>query len=383
VPAVLAAAISLAFLALLAAPPASARATRTLDPDELVLLLGGEDARMIRPYGPPARTILPGTWSVERARLLPDGRLALVVSVQASVPLLPVRAGPAVLFGTVALRADDSAAKAAVPDVVHAVARPCSAQQPSCLRARIVMPTNRIREATAAVPEVTSWWGAVASLVLVRTFAQGSWLQILPLDGSLARWPAPPAAAAGTLAQPATFTSPLRSFGLFTSGQGRRWARAARLAGAGEAAPMLEVVERVRSNGAGDPTEAPLTYRVHLDADPGDCEGWTVVSPAGDIAWDEGGSPGRLSRSVHVPYETAWYLRSPSITDASTTGSDIVHTFGPFTSRSSVLLLSGAWTCGARAGNARLEVREAGRRLTEPLSDCGRRLKVPVDLCGR
>jgi hypothetical protein len=375
--------VVLVLLALLSGATAPARAARPLDPEDLALVLGGHDGRIMRPYGSLARPIQAGSWAIERGRLLPNGQLALVVKVQSPVPVLPVRAGPAVLFGSIALRADDSAAKAVVPDVAHAVARPCSPELPTCLRARIVLPTDRISEAAAGAPEVASWWAAVASLALVRTFAQGSWLQVLPLDTSVATWPAMISAEAGTLAQPRSFASPLRSFGLFTADQGRRWLRTSRAVAPDETVPMLRVVERIRANGAGDETELPLTYRLHLDVDPGDCGSWSIVSSAGDIAWDETGTSGRQTRSVHVPQETAWYLRSPSVSDPGARAPDIAHSFGPFTSRSSVLVMSGAWSCGARSGQARMDIRETGRRIVEPLSDCGRRLKVPVDICGR
>jgi hypothetical protein len=208
-------------------------------------------------------------------------------------------------------------------------------------RATISLPTDRIAAAAAGRPGFAIWTSVNVRLTLVRTFAQGAWVQVVP--GPM------PRRRGGTLARPDTAESRTEVYGLFTPAQGERWL-GWRGPGDLRPVPILRIVEQARLR-AQDPSTPVAHVPVRLDIDPGDCSGWTLMTATGDVAYDDvRRDVGRTRTGVAVPPGTTWYVRAPSLENTSWPP-DTVHTFGPFVAPDEPFALTGAFSCRRPSGD--------------------------------
>lgn len=333
--------LCLASMQVLVPSPVVAKAP--VDPDELTLGYKGWDGRITRPLGYWWEQRAGGTWSVEDARLRPDGRLAMHVAITPPEVGLPVDPGPAVLFASAELSGGaggDVGAWAMVGQPVHATVRPCRRAEVCEYRVKVVLPTHKLRSAADRVTGAVSWGSVHVNLTLVRTFGQRTWVQVLPLEGRGLK------GRVGTVSDPGTFRAHTRYFGAFPVEQGERWL--ANLPREVRYEPMLRITERIRQKG--DESEAPANVPFQLDIDAGDCLGWSLMNHAGDVAFDETERLfGREVRTIDVPAGSEWYVRSPSLENIDMP-SETVHSFGPFVAEGDGLRIGGSWRCGEVGG---------------------------------
>lgn len=201
-----------------------------------------------------------GTWRLEAGRIeAGDIRLRLVIEPPARA--LPVQSGPAVLFGGLSLFGDaggDMATGEQVDALASVVLPPCD--DAGCRYvAEIAIPTADLLPAIRRLEEHGSLMWASANLTLVRTFGEGTWLQVLPfytggeggpLDG-----------AAGRLGAIEPVDGTLFPFGLFPATEatpvpGERFVSGMEL-------DYRAVVEGLRAQ-SDDPTRPPPVAPVRL-----------------------------------------------------------------------------------------------------------------------
>jgi hypothetical protein len=261
-----------------------------------------------------------GEWRVVDSRLGPAGFLTLDLEVRPPAVSVPLESGPAVLFGRVGLEGGiggDVGAGAEVPRTVAQVVAPCPEQTDCVYRGSITLPTDRLPGLAARYPEA-GWSSAVISLTLVRTFAQGTWLQVLPLVDESDEQPY------GTVGDPRHISSRMLALGASPIGPRDLWSRRDR--------PQLDRIERLRQS-VDDPSTLPETQPLLIDIETAPCTpGWTIATATGDVLVDvtEAGRPAVPVR-VEAPVGAEWLVSVPSIDRAQGTG-DRPRTYGPFRS---------------------------------------------------
>ncbi len=283
-----------------------------------------------------------GTWDVVDARRRDDGRLVLELEIDPPAPGLAVEPGPAMVFATLGAYGDlggDVAWSYRFGRPTQAAARPCPDDADCALHARLVLPTHRMGAVLEQAPNDLVG-GIGVHLTLVRTFDQGAWTQVLPLEKRVAEGGDP-----GTLGDPQPFHGWLHNHGSFSAAQAQRWLDA--LPEKQRGYPTLALTEQHRLR-ADDPSEAAASATVSVDVDAGACQGWTLATESGDIAYDIAEPvSGRQALTVDLPVGSAWHLLSPSV---SVLDSHLEATwFGPFTVEPDGLALEGAWDCSEEA----------------------------------
>jgi hypothetical protein len=249
-----------------------------------------------------------GSWELVEGRLGAGG-LRLDLGIEAPLVELPVDPGPAVLFGGLNLFGDaggDVGAGARV-DALAAVTLTTCRTNPCRYETTITIPTDDLAPAVRELGEHARLMWVSAELTLVRTFAGGTWLQVLPFmhggDGALE-------AVTGTLGAIEPTSGTLFRFGLFPADRATPVPAVpfARPAGFDYAA----AVEARRVDGGDDslPLEAaPARLRVVLDPP---CEGspaLTVHDEAGDWVFVERlHQVPELDAPLALPVDVPWWI---------------------------------------------------------------------------
>jgi hypothetical protein len=157
-----------------------------------------------------------GTWELLRGTLGAGG-LRLTFRIEPPVHGLPVASGPAVLFGGLQLYGDaggDVATGVNVDALTAVTLRPCV--DAACrYAAEITLPLDDLGPAITRLEADGRLVWVSADFTLVRTFAQGTWVQVLPfMTGD-----AGPAEASGRLGAVEPAAGTLFSYGLFPADQ--------------------------------------------------------------------------------------------------------------------------------------------------------------------
>jgi hypothetical protein len=289
-PAVLAAA-SIVFGAgpALAAPP--------VDLSELPLAYLADGPRLIAGYqGADA----PGDWSVTGGGLDADDRLTLDIEIRLDPLSVPLDPGPAVLFGGVTLAGDaggDVGVNVPARRIVTQILPPCDPAD--CVhRTSITLPTDRLARLARGV-DARGWMSIEVSLSLVRTFAQGTWIQYVALSDEDRE-----AGENGTAGAPAPFTSPLAGGGATPVERTRSGSRRSKEA--------MELVERLVAS-TPDPSRRPTTVPLLVDITTSSCTpGYTIVTSTGDAVVDQRRLGSSQAVRVDVPVGTTWMVAVPS-----------------------------------------------------------------------
>lgn len=350
-----------AFVGVIAGPALPARAASPLDVAHLRFEYGSGFAA---PSGYWVGTVTGGEWAVTGSRFHRNGRLTLSLEIRPPQPSLPLDPGPAVLFASLMLSGGyggDVGAEVASGPIVHQRVDACPDPADCVYRTRITLRTDTLA-ATARRNPVPGWSGAVVALTFVRTYGQGTWLQILPLYDEELELPT------GTVGHPIPVRSRMEALGAFTPQQGRRWLSGS----AGSADRIFSIIERERRSGVDPSVAAPVTSAL-LDLDPSDCrQGWTLSTATGDVGYDvTDASHGRIR--LALPVGSSWVLYVPSL-DHVDSASD-AQAFGPFTfTDTQPARLTGRWACDGSPGGVTLARRvslggprwsDAGRCPTE------------------
>ncbi len=160
-----------------------------------------------------------GDWALLEGHLGPR-LLHLKLRIEPPWNGLPADAGPAVLFGGLSLYGDaggDVAAGGRVRSLAAVTLAPC--QGPGCRsEVEIDLPLDDLPAAIKRLEKNASLIWVSAELTLVRTFAGGTWLQVLPFMPE----DAPIDARAGRLGAVAPAKGTLFPFGLFPAAQATR-----------------------------------------------------------------------------------------------------------------------------------------------------------------
>ncbi len=264
-------------------------------------------------------TLRGGEWRVVGSQLSRGDRLTLDVEVRPPAISVPLESGPAVLFGRLGLTGGlggDVGAGAPVPRLVAQVLPACPDPTDCVYRGSITLPTHLLpRLAERARAE--SWSAAEIGLTLVRTFARGTWLQVLPLYDELRD------EADGSVARPRRIRSQMLALGAAPVGDRELWSRRDRA--------VLDRIERLRRS-VDDPSRLPDTQPLLVDIETAACTpGWTIATATGDVLIDVKEPGPAVPVRVEAPVGAAWTVSVPSIDRAQGTG-DPPHTYGPFRS---------------------------------------------------
>lgn len=255
-----------------------------------------------------------GTWTILGGTLGRDDRMTLDVEIRPPAPSVPLDAGPAILFGMISLAGDaggDVGVNVHVRRVVVQVLPPCDPTD--CVhRIAVTLPTHLlVRMAREA--EARYWVSIEVSLSLVRTFAQGTWVQHLALYDEQREF-----GENGTIAQPASFTSSLAGGGATPVDLVR--AREPR------SRASLDLVERLRT-GTDDPSRLPVTVPLLVDIVASGCTpGYSIVTATGDTLLDRRALGASGPVRLETPGGTEWTVVVPSLWWGS---SDANLTVGP------------------------------------------------------
>jgi hypothetical protein len=266
-------------------------------------------------YGPPldgrgfwASGSLGGEWRVTGSRLGPDRRLTLDLEIRPAAISVPLEPGPAVLFAGLQLYGGlggDVGTYAAVPGFVTAVLPACEDPADCVYRGSVTLETDRLPR-LARIHRAEGWGWADISLTLVRTFAQGTWLQVLPLYDETRDEPD------GTVGEPAPVTSRMLKLGAFPVAQARPWNRFDR--------PVLREIEMLRRT-MRDPSHEPETVPLLVDLRAGACSyGWTIATATGDTLVNVLRPREPRPIVVDVPVGADWLVSVPSLDRAQGTG---------------------------------------------------------------
>ena len=261
-----------------------------------------------------------GEWRVVGGGLDRDDRLTLEVEIRPPAISVPLEPGPAVLFGTVGLFGDaggDVATGASVPRTLASVLPPCPDPADCVYRGSITLPTDRLPRLAERVRNAEDWISAVIGLTLVRTFAQGTWLQVLPLYDEQRDEPD------GRVGRPRHISSRMLALGASPVGPRELWSRRDR--------PVLDRIERLRRS-IEDPSALPETEPLLVDIETAPCTpGWTIATATGDVLVDVTEPGPSVPVKVEAPVGAEWTVSVPSIDRAQGTG-DAPRTYGPFSS---------------------------------------------------
>lgn len=272
-----------------------------------------------------------GEWRVVGGGLGDDDRMTLEVEVRPPAVSVPLEPGPAILFGTLGLYGSaggDVGAGASVDRLVTRVLPACADPTDCVYRGSITLPTHRL-PGMARRHRAESWREAFVGLTLVRTFAQGTWLQVLPLYDETRQEPD------GTVAHPLPISSEMLALGAFPVGDREQWGRRER--------PMLDRIEELRQS-VDDPSTLPETQPLLIDIETASCTpGWTIATTTGDalVNADRGGRS--VPIRVDAPVGAEWEVSVPSL-DRAHPSANPARTFGPF--RSDVPGSVSGWVSG-------------------------------------
>lgn len=240
-----------------------------------------------------------GEWRVT-AGAFDDGSLTLQVEVEAPEISIPLEPGPAVLLGTLVLRGGrgEVGSEVAVRRVTASVLPACADSTACTYAGSITLPTELVPRLAARHPG-RGWYLLSIDLTLVRTFAQGTWLQVLPLADE------DHDPSGGSVGTPTPYSGRFLADGAFPVAQRIPWEPADQA--------VLARVERLRRSvpdASSQPVTAPLRVDVTADACAG---GWTIASPTGDTILDIG--PGAFADPmvIEVPVEAEWTAYVPSL----------------------------------------------------------------------
>ena len=260
-----------------------------------------------------------GKWRVTGGGLGRDDRLTLEVEVRPPEVSVPLEPGPAVLFGTPSLGGDaggDMYAGARVPRLIARVLPACPDPADCVYRGSMTLPTHLLPD-LAVRTRAERWNAAVIGLTLVRTFAQGTWLQVLPLYDEQRDEPD------GRVGRPRHISSRMLALGASPVGPRELWSRRDR--------PVLDRIERLRRS-IEDPSALPETEPLLVDIETAPCTpGWTIATATGDVLVDVTEPGPSVPVKVEAPVGAEWTVSVPSIDRAQGTG-DAPRTYGPFSS---------------------------------------------------
>jgi hypothetical protein len=193
-------------------------------------------------YGPPLDArgywvgdVNGGEWQVTGGGLGPDDRLTLDMEVRPPPISIPLDAGPAMLFARLTLFGDaggDVGAGTTVRRMIATALPPCPDPADCVFRGSVTLPTHRLPRLALENRQAESWSAALVSLTLVRTYAQGTWMQVLPLYEENRH------GDDGTLGRPRSASSRMTALGAFPVGPLDGWPRPQR--------PAIERIERLR-----------------------------------------------------------------------------------------------------------------------------------------
>lgn len=261
-----------------------------------------------------------GEWRVVGGGLGRDDRLTLEVEIRPPDISVLLEPGPAVLFGSLGLYADaggDVATGASVPRVVATVLPPCPDPTDCVYQGSITLPTHRLPRLAERVRNAEDWISAVIGLTLVRTFAQGTWLQVLPLYDESRHEPD------GRVGRPRHISSRMLALGAFPVGPRELWSKRER--------PVLGRIERLRES-IDDLSGLPDAQPLLIDIGTAACTpGWTIATATGDVLVDVTRGGPSVPVRVEAPVGAEWTVSVPNFGRGQGTG-DPPHTFGPFSS---------------------------------------------------
>jgi hypothetical protein len=257
-----------------------------------------------------------GEWRVTDGRLGEDPRLTLDVEVRPPAISVPLDAGPAVLFATMELdggTGGDVGASVRLSRIAAVVLPPCADAADCVYRGSITLDTG-VLPGVAARHTDASWGSVSIGLSLVRTFAQGTWLQVLSLyDESRDD-------AGGTVGDPVPFSSRSLTSGAFPVAQHIPWNDIDRR--------ILARVERLRRS-TDDPSGRPVTVPLLVDIRASACTpGWTIATATGDTLVNIREEGTSVPMRVEVPVGAEWIAWVPSLDRVQGTG-DPARAFGP------------------------------------------------------
>ncbi|HJP88526.1 MAG TPA: hypothetical protein VJ850_05785 [Candidatus Limnocylindrales bacterium] len=293
-----------------------------------------------------------GTWTVESGRLI-DNHIKLHVEMSVPAPDLAVESGPAVLFAGLSLYGDaggDVALEAHVAPVVHQLAQPCGDALACSYAVDISIPTDRLPAAIRNLEQNGKLIWVSADLTLVRTFADGQWLQVLAFGegpGGIGD------AAAGRLGAIEPTQGLLQPAGLFPASQAMAIPK-----GGWDLAGGLDypgIVEEARS-AAGD-TSSPIPLvdvAIHVTFQPA-CPYEMELFLHDDIgnhvfyARTDDHIPG-LDGSTSMPIGSPWYL---SLDAGDGTANSIIR-LGPIEATGSPVVIDATLDCVGRTGTLAL-----------------------------
>ncbi len=270
-----------------------------------------------------------GEWRVVGSRFNPGGRLTLDVEVRPPTISVPLESGPAMLFGRLALGGGyggDVGAEVLVGRLSAQVMPACFDPSDCVYRGSITLPTHVLPALTEQHPDA-SWGSAVIGLSLVRTFAQGTWLQVLPMYDEEDQAPG------GILGHPRTISSRMLALGAFPVADRANWSRPDRV--------TLARIDRLR-RAIGDPSRLPDTQPLLIDIETAPCTlGWTIATVTGDTLVDVIEPGPSVPVRVEVPVDAEWTVSVPSLDRAT---GDPPRRFAPF--KSDVPGLVSGWVSG-------------------------------------
>lgn len=332
--------LALASSIVLAVGSAGSGVVRAADTDPAELSLGYRSNfhHHIQPGVPWGESERVGTWEVVDARRRGDGKLVLELEMDPPEPGIAVDPGPAMVFASLGMHGDaggDVAWSLGFGRMVQAVANPCSEKQDCELWTRLVLPTHRMQKALDKAPNDRAG-GIMIGLTLVRSFGQGEWMQIVPLEKRVAEGGDP-----GRLGDPGRFNGWMHNNGSFSAEQAQRWIEP--LPKSQRGYPALAEIEAHRV-AKGDSSAEAVTVSVAIDVEARSCRGWTLATRSGDIAYDiDEVVTGRQSVTLDLPIGSEWYVMSPSL---QVVDSHLeAEWFGPFAVEVGGTHIEGDWAC--------------------------------------
>lgn len=250
-----------------------------------------------------------GTWELLEGELI-DGELHLRVAMEPAAHDLPVASGPAVLFaGMEAYGGWLDVGLTEPMDALATVALPACDDTACRYVAEIILPAQEILPAVRRLEkrgDEVLW--VTVNLTLVRTFASGTWLQVLPLDGPEGGGLSSLAGRLGAI-EPVDGT--LFPFGLFPADQATPIPRG----GSGMFTTAFDwprVVDRVRKEVGDQTLRVPMVDgRLDVTIDPvcDHAAGLTLHDDGGNHVFDaEAFDIGSVTGTFAIPADTTWRL---------------------------------------------------------------------------
>lgn len=297
----------------------------------------------------------PGHWSARGIRRGSDGHLRFTLRVTPAPVHLPVRSGPAVLFVGVGFSGGGSVGYEEVVRVTRETAPACR-RDPCTYRFKVDADLSALPAAAAAAPLVGPEAQAEIGVTLVRTFGDGTWMQVLDtFDGRRALSPG------------RTSSGRIASMGLVPVRAVEGWSRQ-------QYGSTIDLARRIAraTRDLPDPSRALPTVRVRLAVDAPGC--WPYLRLA--IHDDQGARPldadllelDPASTVVDVPDGLPWTvsLWEGGIFDGNDTGG-VSAQAGSFTTAGENLEVTAHYVCdGAGTYTGSLTVAPASDPLPRP-----------------